>query len=76
MENEIMNYEDTEFEVTETEGTGMKTGVAVLLGAGITLAVGGVVKLVNFIAGKRRAKKEQQQAASEHDFVDSDDEAE
>ena len=76
MENEIMNYEDMEIEVTETEGTGMKTGVAVLLGAGITLAVGGVVKLVGKIAEKRRAKKAQQAVASDHDFVDSDDEAE
>jgi hypothetical protein len=49
MENEIMNHEDEvmDVEVVETEGeSGISTGVAIAIGACLTLAATAVVKLV------------------------------
>ena len=58
--NEIMNYEDIEvmddtFEVEEKAG--MSTGVAMLIGAGVTLAVTAGVGLVKKAYAKYKAKK-------------------
>lgn len=64
MENEIMNYEnevmDTEIDAVEmeTERSGMSTGVAMLIGAGLTLATTAVVKLVKKGIAKHKANKE------------------
>lgn len=62
MENEIMNYEeevmDSEVEVVETEGSGISTGAAVLIGAGLAGAAYAVVKLVQNLVAKHKAKKE------------------
>ena len=59
--NEIMNYEETEVMddvVVAEEGSGMSTGVAMLIGAGLTLAVGAGVKLVKKGVAWYKAKKE------------------
>lgn len=63
MENEIMNYEDvmdTEIEVPEmeTDNSGMSTGVAMLIGAGLTLATTAIVRLGKKAVAKYKAKKE------------------
>ena len=64
MEDEIMNTEDevmdTEIATTEVEPeeTGMGTGVAMLIGAGLTLAVGAAVKVGKKLYAKYKAKKE------------------
>ena len=61
MENEIMNYEEEamepEVEVETEEKSGMGTGAAMLLGAGLTLAVGAMVKLGKKLVEKCKAKK-------------------
>lgn len=69
MENEIMNYEEVmdnevECDEVETESSGMGTGAAVLLGAGLTLATAAVVKLGKKMFAAIKAKKE----AEEEDF--------
>lgn len=61
MENEIMNYEDIEImdgEIAEEGGSGIGTGVAMLIGAGIAFAVGAGVKLVKKGVAAYKAKKE------------------
>ena len=64
MEDEIMNTEDeimdTEIATTEVdpEETGMGTGVAMLIGAGLTLAVGAAVQVGKKLYAKYKAKKE------------------
>lgn len=59
--NEIMNYEDIEMmddAVMAEEKTGIGTGAAMLIGAGLTLAVSGAVKLVKKGIAAYKAKKE------------------
>ena len=59
--NEIMNYEDIEImddAVEVSEGSGVSTGVAMLIGAGLTLAVTAGVKLVKKGIAAYKAKKE------------------
>ena len=64
MEDENMNTEDevmdTEIATTEAEPeeTGMGTGVAMLIGAVLTLAVGAAVKVGKKLYAKYKAKKE------------------
>lgn len=61
MENEIMNYEDIEVvdgEIVEEGGSGIGTGVAMLIGAGLAFAVGAGVKLVKKGVAAYKAKKE------------------
>lgn len=64
MENEFMNTEDevmdTEISTVETESERpeMGTGVAMLIGAGLTLAVGAAVKLGKKAYAAYKAKKE------------------
>lgn len=75
MENEIMNYEEEvmepEIEATEIEesNSGLGTGVAMLIGAGLTLATTAVVKLVKTGIAKHKAKKELR-LVDEHEFVE------
>ena len=63
MEDEIMDTEDevmdTEIATTEVEPeeTGMGTGVAMLIGAGLTIAVGAAVKVGKKVYAKYKAKK-------------------
>ena len=50
MENEVMNYDEAmetevENDIVETEDSGMSTGVAMLIGAGLTAASVAAVKL-------------------------------
>lgn len=65
MENEIMNYEEevmdpeVETEEVETERSGMSTGAAMLLGAGLTIATTAVIKLGKKLYATIKAKKEQ-----------------
>ena len=67
MEDEIMNTEDevmdTEIATTEVEPeeTGMGTGVAMLIGAGLTLAVGAAVKVGKKLYAKCNATKERRE---------------
>lgn len=73
MENEIMNYDEvmvTENEVFETEAgnSEMGTGVAMLIGAGLTLATAAIVKLGKKAYATLKAKKEQK--AEEDEFED------
>ena len=68
MENEIMEMEVIEDSVVADENTGMGTGVAMLIGAGITGAVIAGVKLVKWCINAAKAKKESQQKTEQHDF--------
>ena len=80
MENELMNYEEemnpeVETYETESERSGMGTGVAMLIGAGLTVAATAVFKLGKKAIAKFKAKKESEDYVDEHDFViPSDDE--
>lgn len=59
--NEIMNYEEIEVmddAVMADEDTGMATGIAMLIGAGLTLAVGAGVKFGKKAYAAYKAKKE------------------
>ena len=60
MENEIMNYEEEILDTTvETEEkSGMSTGVAMLIGAGLAFAGTAIVKLVKKGIDAVKAKKE------------------
>ena len=78
MENEIMNYEDvmdTEIEAIEMEAeeSGIGTGMAMLIGAGLTLATTAIVKLGKKAYAKYKAKKELRQP-EEGDIVEVTDE--
>lgn len=79
MENEIMNYENevNENEVViyemEPEQSGMSTGLAMLIGAGITAAGVAVVGLAKKLIANRKAKKELR-VPDEGDFVEVTDE--
>lgn len=79
MENENMDYEnevmDPEVETTEvdSEETGMSTGMAMLIGAGLTVAVTAAIKLGKKVVAKFKAKKELE-AADEENFAIPDDE--
>ena len=63
MENEVMNYEEEMIPEVETyemepEGSGMGTGVAILIGAGLTIAATAAVKLGKKAYAAYKAKKE------------------
>lgn len=79
MENEVMNYADeameTEFDVVETETgkSGIGTGLAMLIGAGLTLATTAIVKLGKKAWAKHKAKKELR-LVGEDEFVEPTDE--
>ena len=78
--DENMNYEEEEVmepeEATEVESeeTGMSTGVAMLIGAGLTVAVTAAVKLGKKLVAKFRAKKALEDTMDERDFVIPSDE--
>lgn len=78
--DENMNYEEEEVmdpeEATEVESeeTGMSTGVAMLIGAGLTVAVTAAVKLGKKLVAKFRAKKALGDTTDERDFVIPSDE--
>lgn len=67
MENEIMNYEDTEImdDVVVEEKSGIGTGAAMAIGAGLTLAICAGYKLVKNWIADQKAKKEQQKLDGE-----------
>lgn len=79
MENEIMNYEEEVMEnevdvfETEPEESGIGTGLAILIGAGITAAGVAVVGLGKKLWAKHKAKKELR-LVDEDDFVEVTDE--
>lgn len=78
MENEVMNYDEAmetevENDMVETEDSGMSTGVAMLIGAGLTAASVAAVKLGKKVIAKFKARKENQEAIEE-DFEDVTDE--
>lgn len=59
--NEIMNYEDVEImddEIVADGGSGIGTGLAMLIGAGLACAVGAGIKLVKKGIAAHKAKKE------------------
>lgn len=60
MENEMMNYEETEpdDDIEIEEDSGMGTGVAMLIGAGLTVAAAAAVKFGKKAYAKIKAKKE------------------
>lgn len=78
--DEIMNYEEEEVmepeETTEVESeeTGMSTGVAMLIGAGLTVAAAAAVKLGKKLVAKFRAKKALEDTTNDRDFVIPSDE--
>ena len=80
MENEIMNYEENVIAEVENdevglEDSGMSTGMAMLIGAGLAIATGGLIKLGKKLVNKYKAKKEAQKAdESEGDYEVVDDE--
>jgi hypothetical protein len=59
MENEIMNFEETEImdDVVVTDKKGLGAGKAALIGAGVVLAVTAGIKLVKKGIAKHKAKK-------------------
>ena len=79
MENEIMNYENEVMEnevdiyEMESEKSGIGTGLAMLIGAGITAAGVAAVGLGKKFIAKRKAKKELR-LVDEEDFVEVTDE--
>ena len=76
MENEIMNFEETEImdmnEGDTVKGEGIGTAAAMLIGAGIAFAVGAGVKLVKKGVAALKAKKANGPVAEEHEFIDID----
>ena len=77
MENEIMNYEENEIaevenDEAETKESGMSTGVAMLIGAGLTIATGGLIKLGKKLYMAYKAKKESKKA-EEEDYEEVED---
>ena len=56
-EDEVMESEVETFEV-ESDKAGMSTGVAMLIGAGLTIATTAAVKLVKKLVANHKAKKE------------------
>lgn len=79
MENEVMNYEEVmvnevENDEAETESSGMGTGAAMLLGAGLTLATGAMIKLGKKMFKAIKARKEAKNADEEEleDVTDED----
>lgn len=59
--NEIMINEEVEVmdnNIVADEGSGIGTGMAMLIGAGLAFAVGGAVKLGKKLIAKAKAKKE------------------
>ena len=73
--NEIMNYEEIEEmdnAVEESESTGMSTGVAMLIGAGLACAIGAGVKLVKKGIAAYKAKKALRQPDNEVEVDDQD----
>ena len=70
MENEIMNYEEMEVIEVEPgleEKSGMSTGTAMLIGAGLTLAVTAGVKLVKKGIAWAKAKLAEKKADEAED---------
>ena len=70
MENEIMNYEENEIAEVENdevglEDSGMSTGMAMLIGAGLAIATGGLIKLGKKLYTAYKAKKESKKAEEE-----------
>lgn len=80
MENEIMDYEnevmDSEVETFEVESkkSGMSTGMAMLFGAGLTVATTVVVKLVKKLVANAKAKKELRKPEEGHVVEPTDEE--
>lgn len=78
MENEIMNYDETGIEEVVTddevgmEDSAMSTGVAMLLGAGLTVATAAIVKLGKKLIATYKAKKESKKAESDEDYEEVD----
>lgn len=73
--NEIMMIEDNEVmdnEIVADEGSGIGTGMAMLIGAGLAFAVGGAVKLGKKLIAKAKAKKELKQPDKEVLVEDKD----
>lgn len=59
--NEIMNYDEIEIvddAMMADEKTGISTGAAMLIGAGLTFVVGAGVKLAKKLVAAHKAKKE------------------
>ena len=79
MENEIMNYEvegmenEAEIYEMESEDSGIGTGLAMLIGAGITAAGVAAVGLAKKLWAKHKANKELR-LVEKDDFVDVSDE--
>lgn len=77
--NELMNVEDIEVmdDYVETEKkSGIGTGGAMLIGAGLVLAVSAGIKLakkgIAAIKAKKDAKKADEESAIEEDFIEED----
>lgn len=63
MENEIMNVEEVMEDVVVTDGKKLGTGKAMLIGAGVILAVTAGIKLGKKAVAAIKAKKEAKEAA-------------
>lgn len=77
MENEIMNYDETmtdEVSLAEVDNksSGMSTGVAMAIGAGLALATTAVVKLGKKLFAAHKAKKAAKKA-EEEDYMEVSD---
>ena len=75
MENEIMNYEEVEViedEVVADEKSGMGTGKALLIGAGVAIAAGAIVKSAKNLWAKYKAKKELRKPDTEIEITDEE----
>lgn len=72
--NEIMFNEENEVmeNPIDEEGSGIGTGMAMLIGAGLAFAVSGAIKLGKTVYAKIKAKKEPRQS-NEGTYADSQD---
>lgn len=76
MDMEVMEepMEDEVYEMEPEEGSHLSTGVAMLIGAGLTAATVAVVKLCKKLIAKHKAKKElESEDVDDHDFVEPTD---
>lgn len=74
--NNEMDVINVDADLSEVEGnSGMSTGVAMLVGAGLTLAITAGVKLAKKLWNDHKAKKEAEDVAL-RDVVDAADESE
>lgn len=75
---ENMNYEEVmepevETDEVETENSGIGTGMAMLIGAGLTVATTAIIKLGKKAYDKIKSKKESRRSKVDEEMTDEED---